>query len=98
LERSIGNAGTLGKSPRDAAEHFSGQWKRGSWAGFAPTGNDAFDEYRRQKMDELEAMRRKLDEERKEFDDFLTKLRKAKDREDFERFVRERTETKTENI
>jgi Protein of unknown function (DUF2852) len=32
-------------------------------------------------------MRRKLDEERKSFDEFLSKMRHAKDREDFDRFM-----------
>jgi hypothetical protein len=92
------------KNPQDAAEHFAGachSWKRGwqskAWQGFAPTGNHAFDEYRRQKMEELEAMRRKLDEERAAFDEFLSKLRKAKDKEDFERFMAENTTPKTQD-
>ncbi len=78
------------KSPRDAAEHFTGGWKRREWQGFANSGNAAFDEYRKTKMEELEAMRRKLDDERKAFDEFLTKLRHAKDREDFERFMKDK--------
>ena len=81
------------KSPRDAADHFSkaySGWKGRPWQGFADTGNEAFDEYRKAKLEELEAMRRKLDEERAAFDEFLAKLRKAKDREDFERFMAER--------
>ena len=96
---------TQWKSPQDAAEHFAGacgSWKRGwanksSWQGFAPTGNQAFDEYRKAKMEELEAMRKKLDEERNAFDEFLTKLRKAKDREDFERFMADRESPKTQD-
>lgn len=89
---------TQWKSPRDAAEHFAGacsSWKRRDWHGrrwdgFSATGNQAFDEYRKTKMEELEALRRKLDEERAAFDEFLGKLRMAKDREDFERFMAER--------
>ena len=90
---------TQWKTPRDAAEHFAGAcgaWKRGSWQGFAPTGNQAFDEYRKAKLDELEAMRRKLDEERAAFDEFLTKLRSAKDREDFERFMKDKDAPKAQ--
>ncbi|MDE2385668.1 MAG: DUF2852 domain-containing protein [Alphaproteobacteria bacterium] len=92
------------KSPQDAAEAVSGccsSWKRGwqskSWQGFVPTGNHAFDEYRKAKLDELEALRRKLDEERAAFDEFLAKLRKAKDREDFERFMAEKNAPKTQD-
>ena len=90
---------TQWKTPRDAAEHFAGacgSWKRRDWHGFAPTGNQAFDEYRKTKLDELEAMRRKLDEERAAFDEFLGKLRSAKDREDFERFMKDKDAPKTQ--
>jgi hypothetical protein len=85
------------KGPRDAAEHFSGGWARRDWAGFQASGNQAFDEYRKTKLEELEALRRKLDDERKEFDTFLAKLRQAKDREHFERFMAERTAPKTQD-
>ncbi|WP_196502599.1 DUF2852 domain-containing protein [Aestuariivirga litoralis] len=81
------------KSPKDAADHFAkatSGWKNRTWSAYSSTGNEAFDEYRRAKLEELEAMKRKLDEERQAFDEYLTKLRKAKDREDFERFVAER--------
>ncbi len=95
---------TQWKTPQDAAEHMAGacgSWKRGWQAkashGFAATGNQAFDEYRKAKMEELEALRRKLDEERTAFDEFLGKLRMAKDREDFERFMAERTAPKTQD-
>ena len=90
---------TQWKTPRDAAEHFAGacgSWKRRDWHGFAPTGNQAFDEYRKTKLDELEALRRKLDEERAAFDEFLGKLRSAKDREDFERFMKDKDAPKTQ--
>ena len=95
------------KSPRDAADHFAGQfskgcgswgsWKSRSWQGYSSTGNEAFDEYRKSKLEELEALKRKLDEERAAFDEFLTKLRKAKDRDDFERFMAERTAPTTQD-
>jgi len=95
---------TQWKSPQDAAEHMAGTcgaWKRGwtakNWQGFAPTGNHAFDEYRKAKMEELEALRRKLEEERTAFDDFLAKLRQAKDKDDFERFMAERNTPKTQD-
>lgn len=86
------------KSPRDAAEnlsgHFSGKWKRPDWQGFSNTGNQAFDEYRKVELEKLEAMRRKLDDERKAFDEFLTKMRHAKDREDFDRFMADKMANK----
>jgi hypothetical protein len=48
-----------------------------------PTGNRAFDEYR------AEALRR-LEEEAQEFQSFLERLRMAKDRAEFDDFMRER--------
>lgn len=55
-------------------------WQRG---GFAPSGNAAFDEYRQQTI-------RRLEEEEREFRDYLERLRMAKDREEFDRFMSER--------
>ena len=96
---------TSWKSPRDAAEHFKasfgsnfgGGWSKPNWGGqgFSASGNHAFDEYRKTKIDELEALRRKLDEERAEFDAFLTKLRKSKDAADFEKFMADKNVPKT---
>ncbi len=47
---------------------------------YATTGNAAFDEYREQTLERLE-------EEEREFQEFLTKLRMAKDRTEFDRFM-----------
>ncbi len=86
------------KSPRDAADHFAGSWARRDWHGpAAQTGNHAFDEYRKAKIEELEVLRRKLDDERKAFDEFLSKLRHAKDREDFERFMADKNAPTTQS-
>jgi Protein of unknown function (DUF2852) len=69
----------------DTVSNFTSGWQPRN-----NTGNQAFDEYRRSELEKLEAQRRKLDEERKHFDEFLSKLRHAKDREDFERFMADR--------
>jgi hypothetical protein len=66
------------------------------WKPSHTSGNAAFDDYRRAELDKLEVMRRKLDEDRKAFDDYVTKLRHAKDREDFERFMNERNTPPTQ--
>src|ERR1700750_2437673 len=52
--------------------------------GFAPpsSGNRAFDEYRSETL-------RRLEEEQQEFKDFLGRLRHAKDKEEFDAFMRE---------
>lgn len=52
-------------------------------AGFARSGNRAFDEYR-------EATLRRLEEESREFTTFLDRLRMAKDRSEFDQFMADR--------
>ncbi len=53
----------------------------------ARTGNVAFDEWREVEMARLEEERRKLDAMRSEFDEYLRELRRAKDAEEFDRFM-----------
>ncbi len=52
------------------------------YRGSNSTGNAAFDEYR-------EATLRRLEEERREFAQFLERLRRAKDQDEFDRFMSE---------
>jgi hypothetical protein len=56
---------------------------RSDW--FAPpsSGNRAFDEYRSETL-------KRLEEEQREFKDFLARLRFAKDRAEFDQFMAER--------
>jgi hypothetical protein len=54
------------------------------------TGNVAFDDWRDAELSRLDEERRKLDEMREEFDSYVRELRRAKDQEDFDRFMRER--------
>jgi Protein of unknown function (DUF2852) len=56
----------------------------------ADTGNAAFDEWRAQEIERLEAERRKLEEAQRDFAAFAENIRKAKDREEFERFMNDR--------
>jgi hypothetical protein len=56
----------------------------------------AFDDWRKAEMDRIEEERRKLDEMRAEFDDYMRELRRAKDQEEFDRFMRERNTRKTD--
>ncbi len=59
-------------------------WKRRHrWGRDASSGNVAFDEYREETL-------RKLDEQQREFRDFLDRLRAAKDRAEFDDFMAER--------
>jgi hypothetical protein len=67
-------------APR-AARFYTGAYR---------TGNFAFDEYRRSEIERLEAERRKLDEEAREFAGFVEELKRAKDREEFDAFMAKR--------
>ena len=67
----------------------SDSWRSTSY-GFASSGNAAFDDYKRTQLSRLEEERRKLDEEQKAFRDHLARLRKAKDQDEFDRFMAER--------
>jgi len=54
------------------------------------SGNAAFDEWRTAELARLDEERRKLDEARREFSEYVDAIRRAKDREEFERFMAER--------
>ena len=55
----------------------------GGWSGRPSSGNHAFDEYRTETL-------RRLEEEQREFRDFLDRLRFAKDKSEFDQFMAER--------
>ena len=83
-------AGTIPRTvtPRAAsgapgARNGSAWKRRHRWGGSRPSGNVAFDEYREETL-------RKLDEEQREFRDYLDRLRSAKDRAEFDQFMNER--------
>lgn len=75
-----------GADSRDARHAAREEWRafkrRARWGG-GSSGNVAFDEYREETL-------RKLDEEQREFRDFLDRLRAAKDRAEFDQFMAER--------
>ncbi len=57
---------------------------RGGWRGSPPSsGNRAFDEYRTETL-------RRLEDEQREFKEFLERLRFAKDRAEFDQFMADR--------
>lgn len=62
-------------------------WSSGSSYGFAGSGNAAFDDYRREQLKRLDEERRKLEEEQKAFREFVEQVRRAKDQEEFDRFM-----------
>jgi Protein of unknown function (DUF2852) len=55
----------------------------GTWWQPSRSGNQAFDEYRTETL-------RRLEEEQHEFQDFLRRLRQAKDKAEFDQFMAER--------
>ena len=66
---------------RERMERFGGGI--GGWGGPPSSGNHAFDEYRTETL-------RRLEEEQREFRDFLDRLRFAKDKAEFDQFMAER--------
>ncbi len=82
MEGFAGGTGSAGPSARGGMGGF----------GFAPrSGNAAFDEWRKAEIERLEEERRKLEAAQREFEDFVAEARKARDREEFERFMRGRS-------
>ena len=82
---------------QDVRSEFRGRsWNCGSSrSGFSRSGNVAFDEYRERELKRLEEERRKLEEERAEFETFMQNLRRARDQEEFDRFMRDRRAMRT---
>jgi len=85
-----------GSMKSDFGHSFSVQrnWTRGAGNWDAPvsskTGNVAFDEYRTAELARLEEERRKIDDMRKDFDDHINNLRRARDQEEFNNFLNAR--------
>jgi hypothetical protein len=74
-------AGKWFASCRNAGRHYKTTFS---------TGNVAFDDWRRAELDRLDEERRRLDEMREDFDTYARELRRAKDQEEFDRFMRDR--------
>lgn len=91
-----------GYSVDDARDYWRGTFGGGmgrttsQWRPFASsaTGNAAFDDWRNAELAKLEEERRKLDAAQREFADHLGNLRKARDREEFEAFMRAREQSR----
>lgn len=66
-----------------AARWCGGPGHHSSRPSAGPTGNRAFDEYREETL-------RRLEDEQREFFDFLERLRHAKDKAEFDQFMAER--------
>lgn len=64
--------------------------RRHRYTGNMASGNAAFDDYRSEQLKRLEEERHRLDDEVHEFHEYMHNLRKARDREEFDRFMRDR--------
>ena len=87
-----GSADTAAPWASFKAPDLSGwNWKgQASSYGFAGSGNAAFDTYKREQLKRLDEERRRLEDEQKAFRDFVERLRRAKDQDEFDRFMNER--------
>ena len=79
----------IGAMFNDARAQFRGAARSAPFgaAAIGRTGNLAFDEYRTAELKRLAEERRKLEEMRAEFEGFVAELRRAKDQDEFERFM-----------
>jgi hypothetical protein len=74
---------------REKMERFGGSFGGGGgWGAPRSSGNHAFDEYRTETL-------RRLEDEQREFRDFLERLRFAKDKQEFDQFMAERRNRQT---
>lgn len=102
-QRREGHRGDLVQFAQEhVGPNLQAQWDRATGGGFSkPTGwkpfadirssgNAAFDDWRASELSRLEEERRKLIEAEREFTEHLDKLRRARDREEFDRFMAER--------
>jgi hypothetical protein len=73
--------GSIDQLLKDTVDQFKSKATYGGGS-----GNAAFDEYRKQTL-------KRLEEEQAEFADYVERLRKARDQEEFDRFMSERRRT-----
>ena len=71
----------------DRMREHAGSWR--GWGEPRSSGNRAFDEYRTETL-------RRLEEEQKEFRDFLDRLRHARDKAEFDQFMADRKSRRDE--
>ena len=69
-------------------QNFGHHNHRSNWR--QSSGNAAFDDYRAEQLKRLDEERKRLDEEINAFHEHMRNLRMARDREEFDRFMRDR--------
>lgn len=76
---------------RERFSFFAARPRDAQWRPFAGgSGNSAFDEWRKTEMERLEEERRKLDAAQREFAEHMDNLRRARDRDEFDQFMKNR--------
>jgi Protein of unknown function (DUF2852) len=80
FERKMGRMQDKMERVRERMDRFA---SRGDFFGSGSSGNRAFDDYRTETL-------KRLEEEQREFKDFLGRLRFAKDRAEFDQFMADR--------
>ena len=75
---------------------FANAWCRSNTSA-TRSGNVAFDEWQKSELERLSAERRKLDEMCAEFDAHIVELRRARDQDEFERFMDARKRSKSKS-
>jgi len=90
---SADKAGRYARRSREFAEKMARKASR--YGNPMSSGNAAFDEYREEQLKRLDEERRRLDEEVDAFHAYMRNLRMARDREEFDRFLRERNMPKS---
>jgi hypothetical protein len=74
------------RQARDEWRQMRHEWRamrRGDYGAIQSSGNSAFDDYRTETL-------KKLEDEQREFSGFLDRLRRAKDKAEFDQFMTER--------
>ena len=90
LGGSADKAGAWVHKQKAWAENCKSQARANRYYSRNSSGNAAFDDYRAEQLRRLEEERKRLDEEINAFQEYMANLRKAKDREEFDRFMRDR--------
>jgi hypothetical protein len=76
--------GDVEQTIRDEVEAFRGRMST------RRTGNANFDDYKDATLAKLEEQKRKLEEEQEAFAEFMQRLRRARDKEEFDQFMADR--------
>ncbi len=82
------------KSKRNA-RNFNRSYGR---SGGNNSGNAAFDKYREDQLRRIDEERARLDDEITQFRDYVQNLHMARDRDEFDRFMRERSDNQSESF